>query len=488
MNINLSISAAPTILNRIAIVAYKAKAPSLPITFLEYMPPHSSQRDVTLLVPTSETYIVNIYETTGFPSLGTLRHSFIYDPSYAGAEIIADEVITMGLVNEGMNSYITAISWEDLEVQTIERRGFGSMIIGEDYILSTDINNGKNNGFILLNNGDVFQNEEVFIVSFKPKLSINPPIQQGVSVVTSEFIVSNNTILTEANSSSLIRLAGDSSVFDVTLPRIGLVSSFISYYFVSTGGIHITSTINAASGQFIFFNGSHVSKIHLCQGEHLTLINNGIEWVAMSFSSSICETGQIVYDYRATGLTYPSIIADGCANSQTLLDRNVYRRLYDYVSGLMPLGSLISETIWASNRGFYSNGDGLTNFRLPQLYSTGYLKAIPITGDGSAGRYQQGALGAHRHHLVSSAITIGETELTIYPNRAIAHAAQNHGQFNYALDMMYTEENAASYEMTSIQATLGLSSLPTSVNGLVTASVSQKNITDNTGIFALIRI
>jgi hypothetical protein len=75
-----------------------------------------------------------------------------------------------------------------------------------------------------------------------------------------------------------------------------------------------------------------------------------------------------------------------------LLDRNVYRRLFDNYVATLPTNQIVSETLWTTagnaNKGFFTLGDGVTNFRLPLFSAAGYLKAV----DGTtrvAGSYRQ---------------------------------------------------------------------------------------------------
>lgn len=390
MNINLTISAAPTVTQNIAVRIFKATNPSVVVAVQEFTPPHNSPRNITFTGVDPVVYIVNTYSTPGVPVLGTLLHSFIYDPEYIDAEIKPTEFLKM----IGGNTEYQDATWAAYDIDTISRVGFGAMFEPDqiEWILNVD---NQVVGFRLSQPGDEFAPDEQFTVTFYPKITLRTPVFTSDKIVTDENVITVDTVLTNANAGKLLRLQGASSAFTVSLPAIGTTDTFLTYFLVSDGGSHVNVTINVNGGGNIVLYGNK-TQLHLAQGERAWIVYNGTNYTVLNDCPGVLRVGEIFDIYDKDSSVQGCIFADGA-----LLDRTVYRRLWAFVQQL-DSSLLINDATWlgsSQQHGRFSTGDGVTTFRVPRLYTTGYLRGVEGTGPTRiAGSFQNGSVGPHTHN------------------------------------------------------------------------------------------
>lgn len=404
MNISLSISAAPSITDKLAVVIFLASSQSVIFDSQEFDPPHVSPRNITFTDVNPETYIVNTYETTGLPTLGTLRHSFIYDPTLVGAEIRLTEFLYMV---GGSNSY-TNTDWIGWTVESVVRVGVGEQFEEDSPDATVPANISiREDGFDLTQAGDTFGNNEKFVVRFYPKITTVNPIFRSAKVIRSYRIIDSNTTLTDEDAGVGIRLKGASSHFLVTLPEITTLENALMYVFISDGGVHIGVTIQRTGTTDVFDMQGSRTYIELVQGDRLWLSNDNENsvWVVSKEPVSHYRRGQIIdmYDKPANAYTSPYVFADG-----SLLDRTVYKGLFDYFTAL-PSSAKVADATWVSTdaeKGKWTVGDGSTTFRVPRLYTAGFLRAV----DGSTrlpASNEAAAVAPHTHPA-------DDTDATVY--------------------------------------------------------------------------
>lgn len=444
MNINLSISSAPTITQNIAIRIFKASNPSVVVSVQEFTPPHNSPRNVTFTNVDPVVYIINTYSTPGDPVLGTLLHSFIYNPEYTSADIKATEFLKMV---EGDTEYEDP-AWADFDIDTVFRVGFGPLFEPDqiEWILNVD---NRVIGFRLSQPGDTFAADEQFTVQFYPKITTIQPVFNSDKIVIDENVITGDTVLTSANAGRLLRLQGASSAFTVSLPAIGTTDTFLTYFLVSDGGSHVNVTINVNTGGNIVFNGNK-TQIILAQGERAMIVYTGTDYVVLNDCPGVLRVGEIFDIYDKDSSVQGCIFADG-----SLLDRNVYRRLWAFVQQL-DASLLITDATWVASseqHGRFSTGDGVTNFRIPRLYTTGYLRGVEGTGlTRLAGSYQDDDVESHAHVMFGEESSATNLEAGKIP----AYLAGGYGAGND-----YRIKNAATQTATrGITGSTGLETTP----------------------------
>ncbi len=427
MNLNFSISAATSITNKILVIIYKASAPNVEVAHREYNPPHNTEQRVTFPDLEPVSYILNIYETTGYPTLGTLRFSDNIDPTFLGVSIKLTDLITM---TGGGTSYTDA-TWVGWAIDTIERKPQGTMYPGSDYNLKVG-----GDGFDLAQPGDAFGTNEQWIVRFRPQIVTATPIYNSAKVINSSRVITADTTIVagDANVAQLMRGAG--LAFTATLPLVADLDPFQTFVFMSCGGNHINASVQASgSDRFlwnIFAAVSAPSVIHLGQSENLIITNDPVNgWLVLPGSSEApLRVGMVIDDilmgnnsFGYTQKRLNTIFADGCnpTGGGTLLARNVYRRLWAAVqaSGLaIAEGTAINEWGYvgidpltgkaSNNKGNYSVGDGTNTFRVPLYYSTGYLRAVS-GASRLPGSYQIGDVAPHDHVMHGKGTFTGDS-------------------------------------------------------------------------------
>lgn len=383
MNISLSISPAPSITDKIAVIIYAASAPGVIVDSQEFNPPHSSPRNITFANVEPVVYIVNTYETTGLPTLGTLRHSFIYQPTYIGAEIKPTEFLEMVA---GATAY-TDTNWIGWDIESIERVGVGTQYDGgasPTIVIRTD-------GFDLAVSGDQFGADEKWVVRFYPRITVTNPVFRSSKIVRGSQILDSDITLTETEAGIALRLKGASGHFTVTLPDQSGIEDFSMFVFISDGGQHINVTIDGNGYNFDYI-GNRAYMV-LAQNERIFVVNDNAnnEWLIIKASDTIGFTGRIIemYDKPANAYDRNYVFANGAE-----LSRIQYKRLFDYYSTL-PVSAQTTKALWLADdekKALWHDGDGITTFGLPRLYTTGILKAV----DGSArlpGSYEAGQVG-----------------------------------------------------------------------------------------------
>jgi hypothetical protein len=400
MNINLSISPALTIIDKIAVVIFKASAPNVIVDSQEFNPPHSSPRNITFIDVDPGTYIVNTYETTGLPTLGTLRHSFIFDPTFASARIKATDFITIAAPFADTTQYEDT-DWKGWTVDTITRNGSRILFEGVDFDFETDID-GDVIGFNLLQIGDILSEGEQFVVTFLPEI-----VTAEATITTSKFIndtvtITANTTIDETYAGKLTKIQSATSKIVIDLPQLGTIESFLLFPFSSNGGSHVNAVFNTFAGDFIKYLNDDLTQVILGQSEELWLLNTPTEWLVIKGDAGIKNVGQIVDSYDNTDLLNLLF-----CNGQEL-NRDVYPRLWNFINQL-PGTILVSEATWqdttggANNKGKFSTGDGVLTFRLPLLHNAGYLRGV----DGSArlaGSYSADSIKDHQHITQSGGV------------------------------------------------------------------------------------
>ncbi len=399
MNINLTLSPATSIANKILVIIYKASAPNVVFDFRQIDPPHTAPVPVTFTDVPPVVFIVNTYESTGYPAIGSLLHSFIYDPTFSQVNIRLPLYIQMAAPFVGTPDYTNAtlLGWT---ISSIERVPQGSQFFGVDLNLHAP----DADGWILLAPGDVFAEGEKWVVFFAPNITVASPIYNSPKVINGTRIISADETLVEADQGTLIQLQGAGSFFTVTLPDLDLIDTFIPFFFNSNGGNHINVSVKAKDGQFI--EGD--SEVILGKKELLWIINDSGGWIIVATNLKYLE-GVVVDDYL---IGYNSIAKDPTRLNMvfadgTLYDRTIYKRLFNAYMKL-EASEKVSDADWnlttidpatgkpRNNKGKWSDGDGTSTFRVPRIYSAGYLKAI----DGLTevpGDFKNETIGNHQH-------------------------------------------------------------------------------------------
>lgn len=412
MNINASITpTAGKVSGKVLFVIYAADAPNTPVDHKEY-DPSPLPLDWTFADKPWKTYIVNTYDSPGWPSLGILLQSWIFQKDRDKDVLLDPTYLFMDAPAVGTQTFTDVDLFADgREIAWIERGGFGELYPAFDV-------NYIDNGFELLAEGDTFQPGERFVIHWKNQTvqaDIISPTSGGGGFTKDKLITADYTVILDDNNTLI--LASPSSPITVTLPSL---SSFPNFGII---GINCYgSVVNVLSvGADKLVTPNRLNGVYLHGHEQVVIMKSPSinQWVMTSVSDAIYRTGRIIDQYSLYQ-EVPYILANGA-----LLNREDYPRLWGYVSDNTDIR--VDESTWntgTANKGKYSTGDGNTTFRVPLLYLNGFVKGI----DGvsrTSGSFESAAFPEHTHLLVKKANGNG----TVDANSSLLYSKDN-GQSN----------------------------------------------------------
>lgn len=424
MEINLSISPATSIpANWLVVAIYEATSPNTVVSFQAFAAPHTSARNISFLNVNPVAHNVRIYENATNAVGGTIRHQFLYSPYFKNAQL-RDDLFLVADQTSGFPS--SGVAYTDASLAgwkwSLERRGFGTMQLGVDY--SWDANT---NTWTLLSTLDNptpnIEPDEVFIISFQPKITTvtSGAVSNGVVLFSEVLLADANVALTDTVMGKAVHIAGTSTSLSITLPDLTTILANRPLIFMSNGGNHINAIIKSFAGQIIDWLEGNLSEVIIGQSEQIWLYkwvdpndSNVYRWRVLHSDGNFKTAGEIVHAYYSkaanTVTEKNTVFANG-----VLLSRTVYKRLWSEVQKL-DASMLVSDGDWnngaLNNKGKFSQGDGVTNFRVPLLYAPGFLKAV----DGAtrkAGSWEAYKIGKHKHEFPVAA--------TSTPNGALVY-------------------------------------------------------------------
>jgi len=285
-------------------------------------------------------------------------------PLYLTADISA------GLAS-GTSGYVdptNSLNGWDYELEQI---GYGTLELGS----GKDYTEDGNNNWTLVN-GSVITNLQKFVIHFLPQVSVAAP--PPISSITSGRTITVSENLTAASKNKALYIKSASSNIQVRLPDISTVADYDHFVLYSSGGSHINAIIPTFGTDQIQLN-ELVTQIILGQAEKLDVFKANGVWNIDYLSPTFFMVGEIIWKYSRNDLNL--VFGDG----RTLL-RADYPRLYGHLDNI-DATAITSEVLWGGTstadgqtyfpkRACYTRGDGSTNFRIPQLYSAGFLRAI----------------------------------------------------------------------------------------------------------------
>lgn len=399
MDINLSLSPAPSITTNFLVVAvYKTTAPLVVVDYKFYPAPHTADQNVAFTDLDPGTYQVITYEHNVNTPGGSIRHNFFYDPSFQSAQIRVDLFLKVGTtpnLTVGQTDFHDTGNDQNLAGWQYEvdlRQSFGELQPTVEVQKFSD-------GFGLLIPGQTFQPDEIYILRFYPKITTVTPTIVSANLFTDVLIVTADTVLTVADMGKAIHIIGAGNALTLTLPDLATIEANKPLIISSNGGSHKNVTIAAASGQAISWLGVHnLTLVNLGQSEIFWLYRwtdpitpTTVLWRVINASDGIQQVGEIVDHYSLVPIN--TLYANG-----TTVSRTTYRRLWAWVQTL-DASMLIDDTAWNAgnnDREKFSTGNGTTTFRLPQLYMRGFARGVNSSARKAASSEIE-MIGPHFH-------------------------------------------------------------------------------------------
>lgn len=393
---------------------YKASNPLAVVATQTEAAPHPA-RTVNFLGLARVNYIFRlIQETSGGDVAIIPDYNFTPDNDeifyYTPEKIKVNDTIgvTSGTTSFTFDGTSGTPDWRGREMYP-ERVGQGTM--ERDVQYSWDIATAE---FNLLQTDDIFQEDELFNVTFDPLLrnSQTPVVATPFSEV---LMITGTTTLTSADIGKKIIIKGATPYFVVTLPDGATVPENIITYFEFGTGSHVNVKLATFSGDTIDFGKGNLDHITGGVSETISLFWESTigEWRVHEHNGNFLKVGRIISSDADTTIE---------CNVQELDGSNMafatYKRLYEDFVQQLPPSQVCNYGDWGTgdnNKKFsYSNG---TNFRIPDRRNL-YMRAT----DGSLlpGVYVADGNKAHGHGVITGGNGTGAN-----PGRSLIRQSYN---------------------------------------------------------------
>lgn len=233
--------------------------------------------------------------------------------------------------------------------------GVGPLKKGEDW--QNDVVGG---GWRLIDSA--FTADEVYVVFFKPRVSNILSSPDAVARFTAGIReLTSSTTLSAADYRKLIVMKGAEFL---TLPSVASYPPNVALFIVSDDGPRFQSTIQTQSGETIKANSGNYSKIFIGQREFVTLITDGVNWYVQSASPAIFAQPTVTHGWYYNAAALNVIPATG--GTYLRADRP---RTWAFITALKAIypSAVTTGALWANNRTLWGEGNGSTNFNVPDL-------------------------------------------------------------------------------------------------------------------------
>lgn len=393
----------------VIIVIYKTTAPASEVARLYRAGPQTTPWNFVFADIVDGVYIVRIHETTDGTTLGLMRHDYWQD-AITNQILAADgwfDVAGGGPTDpaDGATSQIDA-SRAGKIVRNLFQEGFRFLKPGVECDLSDPTE-------IKLLGGRTFAAGSRWYYELAESVTSASPVAAGDYATIEEF--SGNKVLanTDAGKTWMFTASGTTQV--TTLPLLSTVSDGDGFVIVHDGGPVINVELAVSGGDVIRFRGNDKNKLYLGKGELVKVIKKGIKWRVVN---SIGQWDQVGSRIGVDKQPDNALIADG-----SLIDGNIYKRLYEFVTSL-PAGQQISLTTWAGSptkQRFFAVNTSSKIMRLPDMRGMTIrgLKNIGSTDterpDNIPGGFQAWSVGPHQHDLPADQAGISDL-MTVWNN------------------------------------------------------------------------
>lgn len=390
-----NLSAAPGVTGYIGIKFYEASAPTVEVASQQIAGPHTAEVQVIQTGLNPVSHIIKIYDTPGFPTLGTLLHEFWFD---VRSNTVTNERRFYTVGGAGATDPAaggTTITDSYLNGKTITgafKAGYGIMQPTTDYTINPS-------GGIILVSPNILSAGEVYCIEVSYAVSA-PPAVAGAAIWTDLVAHTANFTLATTDMSKIHSFESTTNKITGTLPALSGVADKSVLKFISYTGLQNNATIQASGSDTILYGNNTTQKLYLGINETITLMKKGSVWYVIDEKSDANEVGRVLF---ADKILPNTVEAKG-----QLLNRLDYPRLWAYANSLGAL--LITDATWTGNAnrsGFFSSGDGSTTFRVPDLRGV-FLRGLDGTRafdpdrvtagqQATPGYYQGDAAGPHVH-------------------------------------------------------------------------------------------
>ncbi len=306
--------------------------------------------------------------------------------------------VTVGMVGVDGNAQVPVPALEG-KVFTLNRRNSGPLKTTEFNILPS--------GGFELTGGDIAMPGEVFFAHLYEydRGGTGGGLAGAVSEFNGMAPITANITLNSVHRNKLIHIAGGASKITVTLESIEDAPLYSTIHLETLISNTYQSTIQTQGGQVIYFGNTSQTKIILGKSEYIKLFVGEDGYYVLGYSENILNVGQPLMDYveRLNTLT---------AKGQ-LVNRADYPRLWQWLTEHPQF--LVTDDEWTDTmdadeevyiyKGMFSEGNGTTDFRMPDHQEMTYTGIKNIAGSDSdrvpndPGVIQRDMIKSHTHGI-----------------------------------------------------------------------------------------
>lgn len=410
-----------------------ASAPGISIEAIAPPQPYGNPIQVTFTtnVTQNHVYTVKVWESVDNTPTGVVRCGYsvtvtinsvsVRLPIYAEVDITAGWVSNTDTVVDA-----TLVGWDYiLRVNPYYLVPDSETNTNPAYTKNTD-------GFTLLN-GVLLQPNEQYIIEFIPQIIVSAPGTPSAPIATGRTITADE-VLTSADVNAGLIIASATSTIKITLPDSTTTPDWTSFmYLISQGGGHKNVQVFTQGADTILYNGAALSETYLGQSETLIAFPFNKNWFVISELPGVKTVGSYLYS--------DSILLNYALCNGQLLNRQEYPMLWAYVQSQ----GAVTDIIWNSfttvdsqtyypNKGYFSLGDGVTNFRLPLLTDTVLKGTATVPGAGEnhmsvdhshATLHSASGTGGGTGYVGGSAGVLDPTQNSTGPAKVVGTGATN---------------------------------------------------------------
>lgn len=283
-------------------ILYEATAPNVAVAAQDILLPHTSSQQIVFTGLNRVAHYYRLYELIGV-TLGSQLNEYFVEPT---TESVSSELpieLHVGVaggdrLTPATNVYNGSVEFPQYIGKIaktdywVEQRGVGKLLDSEysDNSAAGTAFSFKLNGSSLFNDGDTY-----FIV-LKPVVTVNPanfPAPR-VELYTDIVLVNTSRLINATYANKVIDVQSPGGNLTLTLDALANMPELKLFHFVNNFGAQTQTTVKAATGELIYFNGAEVNQIVLKIGEYLTINKKGTRWYFVDSNLAIKESKRYV--------------------------------------------------------------------------------------------------------------------------------------------------------------------------------------------------
>lgn len=368
--------AANTNPNPLRAIMYETSAPNVAVQAIDIPLPHNVSQQIVFTGLNDVSHWFRLYEVVGMV-LGTQLSDSLIQPTVKSVYCDLPIELNVGVaptdrITPAVNNYNGTVEFPQYAGKVaktdywVEQRGVGQLK-DDEYTNNTDL--GVTFGFKLTGTA-LFNDADTYFIKFRPIILVNPANFPAARVELFTDIVLVNTSrtidATYANKMMDVQSAGAN--LTLTLDLLANMPNLKLFHFVNNFGLQTETTIKAATGELIYFNGAEVNQIVLKMGEYLTINKKGSRWY---FVDSNVETQKGLTKHKVGDVGEPAYQNSWTDGTGLGVESFIFRR--DISKNQILLSGVIRNTTYT--------GVNETVFTLPLGYRPAKNTVFVIQGE-----------------------------------------------------------------------------------------------------------